>query len=275
MIKLRYSIVLLLGLLVLGGCSGATGEEKLDWIPAEVTPVAEKETPAADNVQQPEENNAEEEKEEITYPVAENVLVIGNSITLGFGTHGMASSAVNTDYYYLLQQYLVNLNPDLKMKRIAGYGWESSVTTEERLDFLEKCVRPEISEECDLIIIQLGDNVNTPEKQATFTTDADKFLEWIKLEYPDTRVLWVFGRYNLSNGTAIQAACKKHGAEYVDISIISSDEKYKAKVNDRYEKADGTIGIIDDPGVASHPNDEGMKVIYELIIKQLNYKEEN
>lgn len=274
MIKFRYGVIMLLYFLLLGGCSGAKGDGMLDWIPAEVTPVteAEKDAPVTDEAPQP--GADEEDINEKIYSVAEDVLVIGNSITLGFGTHGMASSAVDTDYYYLLHQYLLNLNPELQMKRIAGYGWESSVTTEERLAFLEETVHPEVSEECDLIIIQLGDNVNTSEKQATFATDADKLLEWVKKERPEARVLWVFGRYNLSNATAIQAACKKHDAEYVDISIVSSDDKYKARINDKYEKADGTTGIIDDPGVASHPNDEGMRVIYELIANQLNYKEE-
>ena len=268
--KLGYIIILIL--IYLAGCSNSGGDVVLDWIPTEVTPATNQNT----NSEREEllESDVKGDENTISYPVAGNVIVIGNSITLGFGTHGMASSAVNTDYYYLLQQYLLRLNPDVKVKRVAGYGWESSVTSEERVEFLEKSIKPELPEQCDLIIIQLGDNVNTPEKQATFETDTYKFLDWIKTECPNVRVLWVFGRYNLSNSEAIRKACELYGAEYVDISVISTDDKYKAKINSEYEKEDGTMGVITDYGVASHPNDEGMRVIFDKIVEKLNYEEE-
>ena len=76
----------------------------------------------------------------------------------------------------------------------------------------------------------------------------------------------------MSNATVIRQACKKYDAEYVDISIVSTDKKYQAELNSEYEKEDGTIGIIENPGVASHPNDVAMKVISELIIEQLGYE---
>lgn len=247
------------------GCSSVSTEDVMEWIPKDTV------LPDVKESMTEEQQSVSEER---IYPVAQDVLVIGNSITLGFGSHGMASSAVDTDYYYLLHEYLLKKNSNLKMMRIAGYGWEGSVTSEERLLFLEKSVLPELSEECDLIIIQLGDNVNTAEKLETFSVDAENILEWFREKRPNARILWVFGRYNLNNGLIIQAACEKYDVEYVDISITSKDDRYKAKLNDEYEKPDGSVGIITDAGVASHPSDEGMAVISEIIIKQLGYEKE-
>ena len=250
--------------LLMGGCAPGLQKKELDWLPQEVPPEISNEVEKSEEVQ--------EEPEE-TYEVAQKVLVVGNSITLGFGTHGMASSAVDTDYYYLLNQYLLEKNPEVQMKRIPGYAWESGTSTEARNKFLEETLKPELRAGYDTLIIQLGDNVNMPEKLTTFANDADEMLRVIRETTPEIRILWVFGRYNLSNAVAIQQACKKHDAEYVDISVVSTGKKYQAEMNSEYEKEDGTIGIIQDHGVASHPNDVAMKVISELIIEQLDYDE--
>jgi len=249
--------------LVVGGCVAELPNDEQKWLPQGITPAI------SEGVKEPEKRD-EETKD--VWEVAQNVLVIGNSITLGFGTHGMASSAVDTDYYYLLNQYLAEKNPKVQMKRIPGFRWEGGKSTEDRNRFLEETLRPELEEGYDLLIIQLGDNVNTPEKLATFANDAEEMLKVVRDVRPEIRVLWVFGRYNLSNATVIRQACKKYDAEYVDISIVSTDKKYQAELNSEYEKEDGTIGIIENPGVASHPNDVAMKVISELIIEQLGYE---
>ena len=287
---IRMLVVMMSGLFLCAGCAPQQGENINDWIPKGITQGAlespaiegvipdslsdrtEQEEPIVtpDGTKVPKE---EGEKEKDISPVGK-VLVVGNSITLGFGTHGMASSASNTDYYYRVNQYLLEKNRSLEMKRIPGYAWEGGVSTEGRKRFWDETLKPELGDDCDLLIIQLGDNVNTPEKQETFAHDAKELLRMVKETVPEIRILWVFGRYNLSNADAIKSACAEYGAEYVDISIVSTDKKYQAELKSEYEKEDGTIGIIQDYGVASHPNDYGMQVISELIIEQLGYDEE-
>ena len=96
--------------------------------------------------------------------IPQKCLVIGNSITLGFGTHGMASSDVDTDFYYLIKEYLTGLNPNFQIERVDGRPWESCTTTETRKTKLEEILADCLEEDTDLVIIQLGDNVNTAEK---------------------------------------------------------------------------------------------------------------
>lgn len=203
--------------------------------------------------------------------VPEKGIVIGNSITLGFGSHGMASSDVDTDYYYLLYQHLQEKNPDVFLKRIPGYHWESGKTSEERLDFLNEHVAPEIDDTYDFILIQLGDNVNTPEKKETFSEDCKELLVWLRKKAPKAKIMWVFGRYNLNNATGIRDACSQNHAKYVDISVISTSEKYMSKIGAEYVLENGETGIITNGGVASHPNDEGMKVIFEKIAEAMSH----
>lgn len=286
--NLLMFVIVMSGLLFCAGCAPQQGENMSDWIPDGITPGVSGGITGEGSIQDSSSNGKEqdetpsitpdgikesEEEQRVISPV-QKVLVVGNSITLGFGTHGMASSAVNTDYYYRVNQYLLEKNRSLEMKRIPGYAWEGGVSTEGRNRFLEETLKPELEEGCDLFIIQLGDNVNTPEKQETFANDAKELLRIVRETVPEIRILWVFGRYNLTNAEAIKSACAEYDAEYVDISIVSSDKKYQAELNSKYEKEDGTIGVIQDYGVASHPNDYGMQVISELIIDQLGYDEE-
>lgn len=199
------------------------------------------------------------------------VLVIGNSITMGFGTHGMASTDIDTDYYYLISQYIKEYNPNVSINRISGKDWEQGKSTEERQNIIDLSILPNVDENTDLIIVQLGDNTSSPDEIATFTVDSLVLLKSLCIKAPKARILWVFGRYNLKNKNTIASACEKCGAEFVDVSIISTDKKYMAEIGDQYVNSKGTISTIKNAGIASHPNDLGMKTIAELIIQQLNY----
>lgn len=252
--------------LFFGGCSEKTQREN-EWIPSSVASLAkteESEDLLSEEVLQGEKKN-----------IPQKCLVIGNSITLGFGTHGMASSDVDTDFYYLVKEHLTLLNPNLQMKRVDGRPWESCTTTESRKVKLETILADDLEEDTDLVIIQLGDNVNTAEKIETFSSDCNVMLNYIMGKCPNARILWVFGRYNLGNADAIRAACQSYGAEYVDISIVSTDAKYMSYMGAPIIGADGNTEYIDNGGVASHPGDEGMRVIADLIIEALDlYLEE-
>lgn len=256
-------------LVLLSGC-GRNASAELDWVPTEKPSIESKQN-STGAVYMDEANNSNENQKE--YMIPNKCLVIGNSITLGFGTHGMASTDENTDYYYYVKNYLTGLNPYFQIERVDGRIWEGSTTTEDRKAQLQVLLSEGI-EDTDLVIIQLGDNVNTAEKQQTFSTDCNVFLETILEKNSNARILWVFGRYNLGNANAIKLACDKYGAEYVDISIISTDVKYMSYIGAPYIWEDGKTRYIENAGVASHPGDEGMRVIADLIIQQLNLESE-
>ncbi len=55
---------------------------------------------------------------------AKNVLYLGNSFLIGWSTHSMGSTDVDTDYYHYMNQYLKSLSPNVKSYRLAINHWE-------------------------------------------------------------------------------------------------------------------------------------------------------
>jgi hypothetical protein len=208
------------------------------------------------------------------------VFVLGNSLTIGFGTHGMASSDVNTDYYYWLQQTLSSKNGELVMRRFSGALWESGSNgtedglSERRLSFLDSTVSKNIDGSEDLIIVQLGDNVNTSDKKKHFKEDAVVLINWFKSKCPDAKILWVYGWYNFTSNMPLlkDAIVEAGGCDLVDISKFATDEKYKSKIGNKYIDRNGNIMEITSTGVASHPGDLGMEMIANLILDALQIK---
>ena len=205
-----------------------------------------------------------------TPKIPNKVFVMGNSLTLGFGTFGMAASDSKHDYFYYVNQYLLEKNPDLIMTRTSGSSWEGQTSSEGRLLFLENTIKPNCDEDCDLVIIQLVDNVNTDEKRATFPEDAKSLVEWVRKRCPKARVLWVASWYAHNLFQYVETACKERGAEIVDVRTYATQSQYKSAIGNKYTDDSGVEHEITSSGVASHPGDLGMEKIAEEIIKVLN-----
>lgn len=199
------------------------------------------------------------------------VFVMGNSLTLGFGTFGMAASDPDHDWYHYVEQNLLSYNPNLVMSRISASTWEGGVSSAERLNYLNATVAPACAIDTDLIIIQLGDNVNTTEKQETFADDAIALVQWLRNRCPNARILWVNGWYNYNFCFPhIQTACDIRGAEVVDIRSLSTDSANKSAVGNQWTADYITYNTIVSDGVASHPGNTGMLKISQEIISVLD-----
>ncbi|WP_075601953.1 chitobiase/beta-hexosaminidase C-terminal domain-containing protein [Saccharicrinis aurantiacus] len=198
------------------------------------------------------------------------VFVLGNSLTLGFGTHGMASTDINTDYYYWVQQSLVINNNDLSMNRFSGTTWETGNTTT-RLSFLNNTVSKRITGDEDLIVIQLGDNVNTDERKKTLKDDAVKLINWFATKCPKAEIIWVYGWYQMSTNMPLikTAILETEGCKLVDISQYSR-KQYQSAIGNTYIDSNGEVATISSWGVASHPGDLGMIMIASEIINKLD-----
>ncbi len=198
------------------------------------------------------------------------VFVTGNSITLGFGTHGMASTRTDTDWYYYVSAALREANPAVQVNRYPRGDWEGQITPEGRINELEANLAPYLEPDTDLILVQLGDNVNTPEKRTHFKDDAATAIRWFRAKCPDARIIWIYGWYNINeNMELLKGALAEEHAELSDISAYSVLSECRNLVGAHYVGADGEDRVIDDAGVASHPNDFGMKKIAETVLKTI------
>ena len=148
-------------------------------------------------------------QERITVPtVPQNVLLIGNSLLLGmFNTYGMCSSSPKNDYYHYVTQGILRHNGACTFHKLHGSGYEHSESVEAFDNWLYQAPNvytgmPAIesfTEDLDLILVQLGDNINTAEKIAAFQTTVDLLLDTLKTHCPKARIIWISGWYNKSN----------------------------------------------------------------------------
>ena len=195
------------------------------------------------------------------------VFVLGNSLTLGFGTHGMASTDINNDYFYLVKKAIVKENQGLRMKRFSGTSWEAYKSSEKRMAYLNSSVIANIDGLEELIIIQLGDNVSSTEN---LLADAKDLLIWFKNKCPNAKILWLYGWYKTNKNMPIikQAVSEISNCTLVDISNYNV-QKYQSKLGITYKDKNGNNAVINSKDIASHPGDLGMEMIANEILSVL------
>ncbi len=209
--------------------------------------------------------------------VPNNVLFIGNSILLGMsGAYGMCASSPRHDYCHHVQQAILTRNPHCRFSKLYGSMFEHSTNREEfeawwSVDPNGHTGRPakdSFTEDLDLIIIQLGDNVGI-QKLANFLECTPILLERIKALCPRARILWVCGWFNsLLTTPPITRFCEEWKLELVDILSTRSPEA-QSYSGAPYETADGTVATVKDTWI-THPGDLGMRLIADRIIATLS-----
>ena len=149
----------------------------------------------------------------------------GNSLLSGSGTFGMAASDAEHDYFNLIQSYIItNLNSSYTATRIGGVALENLVNTANISSTIDSLVSSLDGDE-NLVVVQLGDNVNTTEKVDVFATSAQMFLTAIRSKCQNARVVWLGMWYGSDvKYSIIKEACEKTGCEFVSIASLVNDE---------------------------------------------------
>ena len=106
------------------------------------------------------------------------------------GRFGMCATDSKHDYYYYVTRAILQKNPTAKFAKLSGTAFEGSkdLDTAGRWYAAKRYL---FSEDLDLIIIQLGDNVNDNEKKAAFGNNIRQLLAQIKADCPKARVICV------------------------------------------------------------------------------------
>lgn len=163
----------------------------------------------------------------------------GNSLLVGSG-YGMAASDEEHDYYYLINNYIKSLNSNYTAQKKQG-GVLESLTDSNNIDTTINELLGDLSEDVELIVIQLGDNVNTPEKNAIFPESSLKFCQAIRNKCSKARVVWMGMWYSSSEKYEnIENACLNTGCHFINFKdLVGSDANskigniQKASLNDR------------------------------------------
>lgn len=205
--------------------------------------------------------------------VPTNVVVVGNSLTYNWGNFGLAASNPTLDWYAHVKDYISGVNPNAVFNRFGLGDWESATSTADRDTVFNNEMKPSLSADTDLVIIQLGDNINTSDKNATFGNDAKKLIQNIKSVSPKATIVWVATWYqsypNIT--TDVQSACESEGATYVAIHSIAQQSGTSSYIGATQTDADGNTRTIDSDGRASHPGDLGHKLIADEVIRNFDF----
>ncbi|MDT2771822.1 SGNH/GDSL hydrolase family protein [Enterococcus pseudoavium] len=193
--------------------------------------------------------------------------VFGNSLTLGFETFGMAASNSKKDFSARLLEIIRKKDANASLYREYMSLWEAQTTSESRRELMEKMV---FSGNEDLVVVQLGDNVNDDDNRATFEADARTLVDYISVKAPKAKLVWVNGWYNTNFVHPIlEELAKNTKMSLIDIRDLSVPSENKSEIGNVWTKDDGTEVIITNAGVASHPGDVGMERIAERIAASL------
>lgn len=189
--------------------------------------------------------------------IPSKTLFIGNSLLLGnhHGDYafGMCASNINNDYYYHITQYILNRKSNATFDKISGTAFESATTQNAVSDFLNNTLLPKLNNDLQLVIVQLGDNVNTSEKVTMFNSSCLQLLQFIRLHAPNSRVVFVGEWYSSAQRqTIISNACKNSGCQFVDISMLNTTEN-QSSIGTVITYPDGYTETVSSSGVASHP----------------------
>lgn len=244
----------------------------------------------------------------------------GNSLLGGFG-YGMAASQSDKDYYHLITTHINNSNNLFTSTKNTGTRFEALANSANIDAIIQSVFLDNLDGNEDLIVIQLGDNVNTPDKKAIFAESSLKLCKAIKLKCPMAKVVWMGMWYGtIEKYEAIEYACSQTGTTFISFSDLVSDETinqignltkkgedirtldnvlnvvtnnatnitvtftvgpntyitnldvYSYSLNSGMLTYSSEYEIISNPGVASHPNDEGFRLIANRFLYQMELK---
>ena len=201
--------------------------------------------------------------------IPNKVLFIGNSLLFGFSTFGMCASDSKHDYYYYVTQYLKQFHPDGTYDKLLGSTYEMCETKEATKGWIEDNINTKATD-YDLVIVQLGDNINNDARNKVFKTSCKDLLVGIRNHMPNARVVWAGEWYsNAKRQEIIATSCAETGSTFIDISDLAVIQANKGAIGNVITRDDGTTFTVDNSGVASHPGDKGMKAIADRMIDKL------
>lgn len=202
-----------------------------------------------------------------------NVQIFGNSLTCYYKDSFPALGATdqNHDWYHYVTDYIKSANSSAVIgprRNIAP--WEQNTNRDEQFNQL---IKPNLSADTDLVILQLGDNVNSDALHSGFATDVMNLFKDIKAIAPKAKIyyvgMWFCGWQDMMDSA--QAACRKYDGTFVDIQDLANDQSNKAYIGEVVTLPDGTTKTLSSEGEANHPGDTGYKKIADRIINSFDF----
>ena len=196
-------------------------------------------------------------------------LPLGNSITVHapnevwWNEVGMAASDAAHDYVHLVSAFLSAFHEKVACHPYYFYEWEIAENRALKLSLLDPYLDPGL----DLVTIQLGENA---EDLTTFEQDFEDLIRYVREKAPEARILVIDDFWpNGERSRMKRSAAEKTGVEFISLEEIRNNADAEAGVGSIVYDPAGNPHTIHNADVASHPGDQGMRLIADQIIATL------
>jgi len=153
------------------------------------------------------------------------VVVFGNSLVLGNGTFGLSASDSTQDFFFKVDSAFRHYNPDCATRRILAKQIENSVTDSVLGSGISENIVPYISSSTDLVIVQLGDNIDLAEEVDRMETTVSAVYDSICNKAKQAKVVWVGEWYwTEQKQNILREQADRYGAQFIDISDLYTVE---------------------------------------------------
>ena len=201
-----------------------------------------------------------------------NVQVFGNSLTGYYKTGSPALGATDPDHdwFHYFSEYVKNINPNATVNRHTVAPWEQNATGRD-VQF-DQLFKPYLSQDTDLVVLQVGDNVNREDSHATFKNDVMDLFKRVKEVSPKAKIyfvgIWFCNWPDMID--SVKAACDKYDGTFVSITDLTSPDN-QSHIGEKVTLSDGSTTTITSEGEAIHPGNAGYKKIADRIIDSLDF----
>ena len=203
------------------------------------------------------------------------VLLLGNSLLLGFntdGSHGapfgLTASDSKHDWAYLLKEKLKVKTPNVTVKKLHDAKFEQAESDTAAESYISNEFAA-ADRNNDLVIVQIGDNVNTELRQQTFRNNFSKLIRAIRTNNPTADIVVAGAWFNGGDIESwLQSQSKPLNYTFVPLSDLSTSANM-ATVGDTVTFNDGVQMQVYE-AIRTHPGNKGMKAIADRIYDSLN-----
>ncbi|WP_308526150.1 SGNH/GDSL hydrolase family protein [uncultured Streptococcus sp.] len=203
------------------------------------------------------------------------VLLLGNSLLLGFstdGSHGApfgcTASDSKHDWAYLLTEKLKVKSPNVTVKKLHDAKFEQAESDTASEGYISNEFAA-ADRNNDLVIVQIGDNVNTELRQQTFRNNFSKLIRAIRTNNPAADIVVAGAWFNNAGiENFLQAQASNLNYTFVPLSDLSTSANM-ATVGDTVTFDDGVQMQVYE-AIRTHPGNRGMEAIANRIYDNLN-----
>lgn len=201
----------------------------------------------------------------------QKILYLGNSLLLGSntdGTHGRPFGLAATSYE---QSYQAKLNKLLNITNstcLHDAVFEQSINDSDSISYINSLDNV-MTPDTDLVVVQIGDNVNTQKRYETFINNFDLLIKKIKSINTHATIViagaW-FDSYNLTSWFAEYA--KLNNTLFTNLNALNTKENMG--IAGAIQTCDDGTQIVIQSSWATHPGDKGFTAIANAIYNTIN-----